>query len=145
MSNLQVPKPTVEDRIKAKVKDELQVGDLVSDEELMELTRQAIKEALFQRRREKTGWHDEERDSPIVAAARELAHRLGEEVLTELNAKMVNDPEVRAALLDVFVASFPNVIRASYEHAQNEMQVQTLNLFREKLERAGLLQPGQVL
>lgn len=100
---------TLEERIVQNIKDE-KLFALIGDEDaITELTRRALREALFQNRRERTGeysWNDKERDSPVVEAAREQATIVAKEVAREL----LTDPEVRQKINEALSQLLPVVL-----------------------------------
>lgn len=86
---------------------------LVGDEDaILELTRRAIREALFQPIRVPRQYGGvDEKESLVVTTARSVAKQAVERVVDEEIAALTERPEVRAAVREALAATMPVVIR----------------------------------
>lgn len=104
-------KMTLEERLVQKIKGDT-LASLIGDEDaILELTKRAIQEALFQPQRtpKQYGGYTE-MDSIAVAAARAAANRACDKIATETVTKLMSDQAVRAALDAAFAKMMPGAI-----------------------------------
>lgn len=130
---------TLEERIVQSLKDDT-LMKLVGDEDaITELVRRAVKEALYQPARVPTtyGRYDE-KDSPVVQAARNVANQAAEQLAAELIANLKGDAnferEFRAALAKsipgVLVTAFRQYVEAESTSRMNEAVANLENRIR---------------
>ncbi|HXJ61857.1 MAG TPA: hypothetical protein VNU68_34900 [Verrucomicrobiae bacterium] len=101
MSSTNSATMSLEERIVQRLKDDTLMS-LIGDEDAMtELVRRAVKQALFDRRQIKEGYHTREIASPAVAAAESTAVAMCKTVMGELLADPKVKQTIRDAILDV--------------------------------------------
>lgn len=129
------PQMTLEEKIVQKIKESA-LGSLVGDEDaLTELTKRGIHEALFQpirMQKQYGGWED--KDSPVVAAARKIADEAVKKIVEAEIVRLMRDVKVQKAVMDAMIAVVPNIIatrayelinEASRDSAQRAMNALT--------------------
>lgn len=107
-------KVTLEEKIVQRIK-ETELAALIDDEDsITKLAERAITQALFQpqRRDDGNGWvaDNKVKDSPVVAAAREIAEKLVTSLIEERVAALMSDPSVAKEINSALIALFPAVL-----------------------------------
>lgn len=134
--NANAPKMTLEEKIVQNLKDEKLYALLGDEDAIAELVKRAIREALYQPARVLTGNYRgyEEKDSPVVAAAREAAQQLAAKHV----AAVLADPAVTKAMNEAIAAAIPDAIRA-YASGQigmftQQTSLEAMNLVRQAIQ-----------
>lgn len=120
---------TLEERLVQHIK-ETGLGVLITDEDaITELTRRAVREALLQPKREQDryGNYSQQKDSPVVEAARVIAKTAIEKVTAAEVERIVADPETMAAIRTAIIAHLPLVMHMMGERLANQAAVDGAN------------------
>ena len=131
---------TLEERITQRIKDDTLMAVVGDEDAINELVKRALDEALFQPRRIDTKSYRgyEERDSPVIAAAREAAGKVGERIAEKMVEHLMADEEVRKAMLDHMVACVPSLLASGMMGMFDSARLQTESALREKMRRVGI-------
>lgn len=104
------PKMTLEERIVQTIKSDTLMA-LVGDEDaITELTKRAIHEALYQPQKVVGPYSTSTIDSPVVAAARDVAKQAAQQVVKEMVDALVADDAFRASVRQAIAETFPGAI-----------------------------------
>jgi hypothetical protein len=106
-------KMTLEEKLVQNIKSDT-IMALVGDEDaLLELTKRAINEALYQpiRTKDSYGRINEAKDSPVVAAARSIANTACQSIANDMIAEMMQSEAVKDKVQEMIAATMPVVIR----------------------------------
>ena len=108
-------KMTLEEKLVQKIKTD-SLMSLVGDEDaLLELTKRALNEALYQPRHEKVGYSTHTRDSPVVAASRKAADMACTVIADRIIKEIMSDKTVREEINKAIGVMLPSVIRGWLE------------------------------
>lgn len=125
----------VEDKLVGILKE--QGLDILADNEEMlhELAAKAIHEAIFQPLRSDTGYGSyQNRDAPVVQAAREIATRAVAEIVAKEAKRLAEDEEFSKHVREALALSVPSVLRAQSEAMVDDIRVRaqqdTIELLR---------------
>lgn len=125
-------KMTLEERIVQSLKND-SLMKLVADEDAVtELVKRAIQEALYQPRRvEQSYGRFEQKDSIVVAAARDMAEKAVRAHIDTMMATLMADKNFRKTVEDQMLRAIPGVMMRKFtEHIEftaTDMAVRTLN------------------
>ena len=123
---------TLEEKIVEQIK-RYGLHELLDDEDaIAELAKRAVKEALIQPRRiAAEGYYGryEEKDSPIVEAARKMA----EQIAVSASAELAADAEFQKLLREAMAAALPNAIGNSLSGLVMTLQQQTALMAMDKI------------
>lgn len=99
---------TLEERVVQKIKDDTLMAVIGDEDAILELTKRALREALFQPRRNPDQGYGSSRelDSPVVEAAREAARNVAKSIAETLLA----DEEVRVKVAEAVAKAVPAAI-----------------------------------
>lgn len=130
---------TLEERVVQTLKDDT-LMKLVGDEDaIAELVKRALYEALYQPKRIPKGYGGyEQRDSVVVAAARNAATEACAKAVPELVASMFEREEVKKALADAVAAAVPGLIHEGVRMAMESTAHFAVENLREQLRLAGV-------
>jgi hypothetical protein len=124
MAEANSPKMTLEARLVQHMKT-VGLGALIDDEDaITELAKRAVQEALFQPTRtlDGGGWgRTVESDSPVVAAAREVAKAAMEKLVSGEIERMMADPKAKEAIRNAIAVSTLTAIQST---AENNLRAQ---------------------
>ena len=128
---------SVEQKIVQKLKDET-IYQLIGDEDAIEaLVGRAIKEALLQERRVLDGYSARTVDSPIVAAARDVATQAMKILIQREVDAVVADPVAIGMLHKAFVDQIPiimsEIVRGTYHTVASQVATNSIATFQEYL------------
>jgi hypothetical protein len=128
-------KMTLEERIVQNIKSDT-LMTLVGDEDaILELTRRAVSEALYQPRRVKKDWGGwDDKDSPVTEAAREVAKKAIEKIAEAEIERLTSDPAVIQQVRECLAVAFPDAM-GSRMYAFVDAAIQ-----RTKMETFGAVQ-----
>jgi hypothetical protein len=130
---------TLEEKLVQHIK-EIGLGALIGDEDsITELTRRAITEALYQPLRVKEDYRTVERDSPVVAAARDIAKQAIAALVEEQVKKLAADPEAMRAIRESVVMFLPQAVREATQGLVQSLSFTSGNDVLNRLRQAGLL------
>lgn len=137
-------KMTLEERIVQNIKSDT-LMTLVGDEDaILELTRRAVSEALYQPKRVPKsygGW--EEKDSPVIDAARDVAKKAIEKIADAEIERLASDPVVIQQVRECLAAAFPGAMEsrmyAFVDGAITRAKMDTINAVQDAI-RSGLIQ-----
>lgn len=139
MSESNAAKMTVEERLVQRLKDDTVLAAITDEDVLTKLAERAVKEAFFQPRRVRNGnsyGRDyEEKDSPVVEAARAAVTKMANRAIDALLA----DPENQRLLHDAIVKLLPEVLTNTLTNAVRENMRQQANMALIALPQ---MQPG---
>jgi len=117
------------------------LGLLVNDEDaLTKLTRKAIDQALYQKRRDKEGWNSHEIDSPVVEAAREIAKASLTKLMQQQIELMLADPKVLETLRIAITTAIPLVMMEASQNLYRGVSENSSMQVIQKLRESGVLQ-----
>ena len=135
-------KMTLEEKITQRIKDDTLMAVVGDEDAITDLVKRALDEALFQpiRIRKEYGGYDEY-DSPVVAAARDAAKEVCGNITEHLTKHLLDNEEVRKAIIDHVVASLPNIIGEIMAGTLRSHAEITKNNLREKLMQVGVMVP----
>lgn len=135
-----ISKMTVEERLVKHIK-ETGLGLLIDDEDaITELTRRAIEAALIQPRRVYTGgYYDRDQDSPVVAAAREVAREALRKLADEQIEKIKADPKSMEAIQRGMGAAVAEVLKEGISQLMNYAAQNAVQQALQPLRDNGLL------
>lgn len=106
------PKMTLEERIVQTIKSDTLMA-LVGDEDaITELTKRAIHEALYQPQKVVGPYSTSTIDSPVVAAARDVAKKAAEQVSKEMIEELCMRADFRAAVRQAIAEIMPATMEA---------------------------------
>jgi hypothetical protein len=129
---------TLEERLVQHIKD-TGLGVLINDEDaITELTRRAVHEALIQPRRvpRQFGGY-EEKTSPLVDAARDIAQETVKRIMEAEIKRLMEDPEtmklVRSALAEAFPHAIQTAAQSFYQSVSQHAYIQATNKVMEHI------------
>ena len=138
-----LPKPSLEDKIVSTLKDDT-LAKLVDDEgAITELVKRAIHEALFQpiRNPNRSYGSSEMLDSPVVAAARDVAQEYSKAIAKELVDELLADPEnkqkVRSAIIALLPQALTGYIDQSIRSLTASSATEAMNIIRSMANSGG--------
>jgi len=109
--NTNSPKMTLEEKLVQNLKEEKLYALLGDEDALLELVRRALHEALFQPTRiprQYGGWDD--KDSVVVAAARQMAKDGCAKLVDEMIAQILADPHIKTVIKEAIAVAMPEAI-----------------------------------
>lgn len=125
-------KMTLEERIVQSLKND-SLMKLVADEDAVtELVKRAIQEALYQPRRVEQGYgRFEQKDSIVVAAARDMAEKVVRAHIDTMMTALMADKDFRKTVEDQMLRAIPGVMMMKFqeqiEFTATNMVLRTLN------------------
>ena len=115
-------KMTVEQAVVAKLKGDPLASIIDDSEMLLECASRAIQEALYQPSRvlKQFGGY-EEKDSPVVEAAREAARIVALKVADEMMLTLMKEPDFRRKVAECIALSLPVVFKETWFEGFGQM------------------------
>jgi predicted RNA-binding Zn ribbon-like protein len=129
--------------IEAKIVDRIKkygLHELVDDEDAIEaLARKAVHEALMQPRESGDSWRRQQKDSPVVAAAREIAAKAADALIAEQVEKLKADPEFAKMVLAAMAGMIHDVLRGQMAGFVQHSAMQSVSALQEAIRSGGIL------
>lgn len=136
MTETNAPKMSLEEKLVQTLKDEKLYALLGDEDALTELVKRAIHEALYQPTRIKKeygGWED--RDSLVVATAKEIGKKVAESLVSTMAQEALADPEIKKAVNNAIAVCMPGAISGSLSSAVcSFQQIATVDSFAKVQE-----------
>ncbi len=134
-------KMTVEEKLVQHLKN-VGLGQLIEDEDaLTELTREALKQALWQpiRMPKQYGGGWDEKDSLIITEARALGKIILSKMIEDEMKALLDKPEVREKMIQAILMQVPDILRNAAYSSFNQIAQQSFASGVDALQNAGKL------
>lgn len=109
-------KMTLEEKIVQRLKNDTLMAVIGDEDALLELTKRAIQEALFQPQKRDSGYgRTENIDSIVVAAARKVAQKAIEKVTDQCTEELMANPEFKTKFGEFIAQAIPTIILERFD------------------------------
>ena len=137
---------TMAERLAQKLKTS-PMGELLDEDDLARVCKDAIQRAFFEKRTVKDGYHERTLEPAIVEMARDLFKDAMMPVVEAGVKEMAESDEFRRAIMEVAIAAIPDLMMNLGRRAVSEAALAGANLAVERVQeglRNGLLQQGAI-
>lgn len=123
------------------------MGELLDEDDLARVCKDAIKRAFFEKRTVRDGYHERTLEPAIVEMARDLFKEAMKPVVEAGVKEMAASEEFRRAIMEVAIAAIPDLMMNIGRRAVSEAAVAGANIAVERVQeglRNGMLQQGAI-
>ncbi len=103
-------KMTLEEKLVQKIKGDSLMSLIGDEDAMLELTKRALHEALYQPRQVKSGYSTHAEDSPVVAASRKAAEEACKVIAEQIIKEIMSNEPMRKGINKAIGAMLPAVI-----------------------------------